>query len=97
MGHPPCGMTLERVDVNSGYSIDNCRWATFKEQCNNKRTTVRVSAFGVTKSLQEFADEYGLKYSTLRHRIGRLGWEIERALLTPTLPSRRGIKNKQRN
>jgi hypothetical protein len=37
MGDPPPGLTLERVNNDSGYELANCRWATRIEQAANKR------------------------------------------------------------
>lgn len=37
MGDRPDGRTLDRENNNSGYSKENCRWATHKEQSANKR------------------------------------------------------------
>lgn len=37
MGVRPSDRTLDRERVNEDYGPDNCRWATAKEQANNRR------------------------------------------------------------
>ena len=73
------GLWLDRIDNNSDYSPNNCRWATTKEQARNKRISVMLTIGGTTKNIADWADCSGVGVATIRRRI-ELGWDNERLL-----------------
>lgn len=62
-------LTIDRIDVDKGYSPDNCRWADNKTQANNKTTNHYVKYKGKVLTVSELAEEVGLIYNTLIRRI----------------------------
>ncbi len=81
MGEPADGMTLERVDNAKGYSPANCRWATMKEQCANRRHPKPHNV----DSLRQKALRAGVAYHVVYLRIKRLGWSEADALRVPVM------------
>ena len=67
--------TLERIDVNKGYSPHNCRWATSKEQTVNKRTSVFLTIDGVRRNVTEWADVIGVNRSLVSYWVRKHGKE----------------------
>ena len=43
MGRCPEGLTLDRIGVNGNYSSENCRWASWEVQANNKQVHVKAA------------------------------------------------------
>lgn len=76
-------LTLDRIDNTKGYSPDNCRWLTMRDQQRNKRNNHLITAFGETKTAIEwFEDERCVvAESTLYARMYK-GWKPEDALTT---------------
>lgn len=90
MGDPPKDSykrggktTLERLDNEGAYCKANCAWKPLKDNLNNKRNNVTVTALGVTLTYAQWAKRLGVSWSCIRDRVERYGWPAEEAVTLP--------------
>lgn len=86
MGEKPYRCSLDRIDNDGPYSPENCRWATRTVQNKNRRSNVVVEYQGETLCLKDWASRLDMDYETLRQRIQRYGWSVEKAFTYPIQP-----------
>lgn len=79
-------LTIERVDNDGDYTPENCRWISHLEQTQNRRTSVKVTAFGETKCIGAWARDArcSVRYQSLYDRLER-GMPAELAISQPSM------------
>jgi hypothetical protein len=89
MGEPPTEQhSIGRIDNDGDYEPGNVQWETAEQQNHNKVLNHKVTIDGVTKTLTQWAQENGLKPSTVMSRVF-YGWKDHDAV---TIPAKRGQK-----
>lgn len=77
------GMTIERIDVEQGYSPNNCKWIPMSEQPKNRRNVNKIKYNGETHTIAEWARIKGVARKTLESRFHSKNFTIEEAFEKP--------------
>jgi hypothetical protein len=84
MGERPKNLTLDRIENSKGYSKDNCRWVTWKQQQRNRSNNRMLTYNNKTKCFAEWCEELNLNRSMVKERLKR-GWSVKKAFEIPKL------------
>jgi hypothetical protein len=76
MGQKPENTSLDRIDNSKGYYKENCRWATTKQQNDNKTGCIFYEYNGEKLTIARWAEKWGITRSKANEWLKREGIEF---------------------
>lgn len=86
---PSSAHSLDRIDNDRGYEPGNVRWVLLTLQARNKSNNRVLTFAGRQQCVSAWSQETGIPIRTIRSRLDRSGWTVDKALSTPVKPTKR--------
>lgn len=80
LGPRPQGHVLDRINNNRGYYPGNLRWATKRQDSNNKSNNIYITYQGQKLTLAEWSLKQGIHLTTIWSRLIDNKWPVAQAL-----------------
>lgn len=69
-------LSIDRIDVNGDYCLENCRWVNNKTQGRNRTNNHLITYKGETHCIEDWVDITGIPQTIIYSRARR-GWKVE--------------------
>ena len=79
---PTSKHSIDRIDNDGNYSVENCKWSTNTEQHNNTRANHLITISCVTLNVKQWEKKMGYGENVIHTRL-KLGWSEYKAVMTP--------------
>lgn len=87
------GLSIDRINVDKGYSPDNCRWVPINWQNNNKQSSWKIEYMGQVKTVAEWEHFFGVRREYIRGKLNH-EWTFEEIIENIKNPTTLNKNNK---
>lgn len=83
--HYKDNLSIDRIDIDGGYSPENCRWADIRTQMNNTSRNIFIEYNGEVKTLARWCEELDYPYNSTRMLLKKGDKSVKEVFTRPKI------------